>query len=197
MYVLYCIFQTFALAGLAAGVTEAVVVNPFEVVKVRLQSDRNPHAQRTSAWVVTRQIVSESGFGFRGLNLGLTATCLRNGSFNMIYFGFFYSVKPLLPPSDDERIEVCKKLALGFAGGIFGSMFNLPFDVAKSRIQRGLAPDKYKTTFGTMAVVLREEGFRALYNGLLPKCLRFGPGGAIMLTVYEYVYDFLKLKFPD
>jgi hypothetical protein len=29
------------MAGLFAGLTEAVVVNPFEVVKVRLQTDQS------------------------------------------------------------------------------------------------------------------------------------------------------------
>ena len=33
--------------------------------------------------------------------------------------------------------------------------------------------------------------FRALYKGLLPKVLRLGPGGAIMLVVYDYMYNFL------
>lgn len=28
------------MAGLCAGLTEAVVINPFEVVKVRLQAER-------------------------------------------------------------------------------------------------------------------------------------------------------------
>ncbi len=37
--------QSFALAGLAAGLTEAVVVNPFEVVKVRLQTDQRQFSQ--------------------------------------------------------------------------------------------------------------------------------------------------------
>lgn len=35
----------------------------------------------------------------------------------------------------------------------------------------------------------------ALYKGLLPKVLRLGPGGAIMLVVYEYAYNFLEEKF--
>lgn len=39
--------------------------------------------------------------------------------------------------------------------------------------------------------------FRALYKGLLPKVLRLGPGGAIMLVVYDYVYNFLENKFQD
>ena len=35
-----CVFvQTYSLAGLGAGVTEAIIVNPFEVVKVGKRSE--------------------------------------------------------------------------------------------------------------------------------------------------------------
>lgn len=43
-----------------------------------------------------------------------------------------------------------------------------------------------------MILVAREEGFAALYKGLLPKVMRLGPGGAIMLIVYEYTYEYLQ-----
>lgn len=89
--------QTFALAGLGAGITEAILVNPFEVVKVTLQSNKALAAQVPSTWSVTRQIVRESGLGSRGLNKGLTATIARNGVFNMVYFGFYHSVKGHFP----------------------------------------------------------------------------------------------------
>lgn len=51
---------------------------------------------------------------------------------------------------------------------------------------------KYRTTIASMILVAREEGFAALYKGLLPKVMRLGPGGAIMLLVYEYTYEYLK-----
>lgn len=35
----------------------------------------------------------------------------------------------------------------------------------------------------------------ALYKGLLPKILRLGPGGAIMLVVYDYMSEFLSEQF--
>lgn len=89
--------QTFSLAGLGAGITEAILVNPFEVVKVTLQSNKSISAQLPSTWYVTRQIVREHGFGSRGLNKGLTATIARNGIFNMVYFGFYHSVKGYIP----------------------------------------------------------------------------------------------------
>lgn len=46
-----------------------------------------------------------------------------------------------------------------------------------------------------MVLVGRQEGFGALYKGLLPKVMRLGPGGAIMLLVYEYAYEYLQERF--
>lgn len=82
--------------------------------------------------------------------------------------------------------------------GVIGCVANIPFDVAKSRIQ-GPQPVpgqvKYRGTFSSMAIVAREEGFLALYKGLVPKVMRLGPGGAIMLVVFEYAYNYLEARF--
>ncbi|KAJ8719376.1 hypothetical protein PYW08_011551 [Mythimna loreyi] len=189
---------TFALAGLGAGVTEAILVNPFEVVKVTLMSNKAKSKEVPSTWTVTREIVRQNGLGRRGLNKGLTATIARNGVFNMVYFGFYHSVKGFVPEYQDPLLEFTRKLAIGFASGVLGSCINIPFDVAKSRIQ-GPQPQpgiiKYSSTTGAIQLVYKEEGFRALYKGLLPKVMRLGPGGAIMLVVYDYVYHFLEKKF--
>ncbi|CAH2041709.1 unnamed protein product, partial [Iphiclides podalirius] len=191
---------TFSLAGLGAGITEAILVNPFEVVKVTLQSNKALASQVPSTWSVTRQIVRDNGLGSKGLNKGLSATMARNGIFNMVYFGFYHSIKGYLPEYEEPILEFGRKIAIGFTSGVLGSCVNIPFDVAKSRIQ-GPQPlegsIKYRTTLGTINTVYREEGFRALYKGLLPKVLRLGPGGAIMLVVYDYVFNFLENKFQD
>jgi len=50
-------FQTFSLAGLGAGITEAILVNPFEVVKVTMQVNRAQSKDAPSTWKVTREIV--------------------------------------------------------------------------------------------------------------------------------------------
>merc|ERR1719464_1077876 len=71
---------TYSLAGLGAGVTEAIIVNPFEVVKVRLQSNRAHQSMAPSTWSVAREIVKEDGFGRNGLlGKGITGTMARNG----------------------------------------------------------------------------------------------------------------------
>ncbi|XP_060118721.1 mitochondrial 2-oxodicarboxylate carrier isoform X3 [Heteronotia binoei] len=130
----------FAVAGLGSGLTEAVVVNPFEVVKVGLQANRDAFAQ-------------------------------------------------------DPALEFLRKFAIGLVSGTIASVINIPFDVAKSRIQ-GPQPVpgeiKYRTCFKTMETVYKEEGFLALYKGLVPKIMRLGPGGAVMLLVYEYAYGWFQ-----
>ena len=66
---------------------------------------------------------------------GITGTMCRNGFFNMIYFGFYFSVKDLVPTPEDATADFLRKFAIGLAAGTFASCFNIPFDVAKSRIQ--------------------------------------------------------------
>uniref|UniRef100_A0A8C4TRU2 Mitochondrial 2-oxodicarboxylate carrier n=1 Tax=Falco tinnunculus TaxID=100819 RepID=A0A8C4TRU2_FALTI len=169
----------FAVAGLGSGLTEAVVVNPFEVVKVTLQANRNAIVEQPSSFAQARQIIKTNGLGFQGLNKGLTATLGRHGVFNMVYFGFYFNVKKILPVNKDPNLEFLRKFGIGLVSGTIASIINIPFDVAKSRIQ-GPQPVpgeiKYRTCFKTMATVYKEEGFLALYKGLVPKIMRLGPG---------------------
>jgi len=74
-----------------------------------------------------------------------------------------------------------------------GTVINTPFDVVKSRIQnspRTTSPSKYNWSIPSLFIVAREEGFWALYKGSVPKVLRLGPGGGILLVVYNALMDF-------
>jgi solute carrier family 25 2-oxodicarboxylate transporter 21 len=63
----------------------------------------------------------------------------------------------------------------------------------KSRVQNQIsAPFKYGWTLPACATIVKEEGVRALYKGFLPKVLRLGPGGGILLVVFESVSDFIR-----
>lgn len=60
-----------------------------------------------------------------------------------------------------HSLEIGRKLLIGFVSGTIASCVNIPFDVAKSRIQ-GPQPVpgeiKYRTCFKTIATVYKEEG---------------------------------------
>ena len=53
------------------------------------------------------------------------------------------------------------RLLVGFLAGSLASTVNIPFDVAKSRIQGPQPvghPNKYRTALRTVALVYKEEG---------------------------------------
>lgn len=58
-------------------------------------------------------------------------------------------------------MEFFRVFGIGFASGTLAACVNIPFDVAKSRIQ-GPQPQnnvvKYKTTLGSITTVYMEEG---------------------------------------
>ncbi|CAJ0935598.1 unnamed protein product, partial [Mesorhabditis belari] len=188
---------TLSLAGLCSGMTEAVVVCPFETVKVRLQSMKNANPKEVpTSMELAREIIRAEGMGTKGIFRGLTSTVARNGTWNMVYFGLYHNVKVYIPDAKESAsLNLTYRILLGFIAGSLASVVNIPFDVAKSRIQ-GPQPipgsRKYHGCLQSMGLVYKEEGFFALYKGLLPKIMRLGPGGAIMLVVYDEVYKYLK-----
>lgn len=187
-----------SLAGLFSGLTEALIVNPFEVVKVRLQTDQQKFTVQKSSFETAKQIYNEGGLGLNGLNRGLTSTLLRHGIWNMVYFGFYHNIKPYIPKTTNKTSEYGYRISAGFVAGVLASSINIPFDVAKSRIQGYLpenTPRRYKTCVQTILLVKNEEGIKALYKGLAAKLLRFGPGGAIMIVAYEEIYKYLRQNY--
>lgn len=187
--------QLTVLTGATAGATEALVVVPFELVKIRLQ-DRAQAAKYNGALDVVRKVVAEEGV--LALYQGLESTVWRHAWWNSGYFGCIYQVRALLPanPTKDKTTQMRNDLISGSVGGTVGTILNTPFDVVKSRIQNSPrvagSVAKYNWAYPALATVAREEGFGALYKGFVPKVMRLGPGGGILLVVFTGMMDFFR-----
>ncbi|CAD0114645.1 unnamed protein product [Aureobasidium uvarum] len=166
------------LTGATAGATEAFVVVPFELVKIHC----------------VRKVVQQEGV--LTLYQGLESTMWRHILWNAGYFGCIFQVRELLPKADNKKSQILNDLTSGAVGGTVGTILNTPMDVVKSRIQNsprvpGGVP-KYNWAWPALGTVYKEEGFSALYKGFLPKVLRLGPGGGILLVVFTGVMDFFR-----
>lgn len=173
------------LTGATAGATELFVVVPFELIKIKLQ-DRT--SKFNGMGEVARHIVREHGL--LGLYKGLELTMWRHVLWNAGYFGCIFQVRQLMPKPKSLTEKTIVDLTCGTVGGTFGTALNTPFDVVKLRIQAGLT--RYVWTLPLLVTVAKEEGFAALYKGFIPKVLRLGPGGGILLVVFTTCMDFFR-----
>ncbi|TAQ87185.1 hypothetical protein B7494_g4499 [Chlorociboria aeruginascens] len=166
------------LTGASAGATEAFVVVPFELIKIRLQDRASAGKYTGMIDCVVKTVRTE---GPLALYNGLESTMWRHILWNAGYFGCIFQVRALLPKADNKTTQMGYDMLSGATGGTVGTILNTPMDVVKSRIQNspkiaGSIP-KYNWAWPATVTVFREEGFSALYKGFLPKVLRLGPGG--------------------
>jgi solute carrier family 25 citrate transporter 1 len=190
------------LAGLLAGLTEAVVVvTPAEVCKIRLQShDKYKNVVQTAALIVKEE-------GPSALYKGVVPTMIRNGSNVAVNFTAFDWGKrwvlewkrsnlerdPGVMLAADIRLDQWQTLLVGGLAGGVGPLVNNPLDVVKTRMQKqvvhpGQEP-KYNGLLRSCVIIAKEEGTRALWKGITPRLMRLMPGQAITFTTYEAVTE--------
>lgn len=190
--------QLSILTGASAGATEAFVVVPFELIKIRMQ-DRASAGKYSG--IVDCLVKTVKAEGPLALYNGLESTLWRHILWNAGYFGIIFQARGLLPKAEEKKQQIRNDIVAGTIGGTVGTILNTPMDVVKSRIQNspkiaGSVP-KYNWAWPAVGTVLREEGFAALYKGFLPKVLRLGPGGGILLVVFTGVMDFFRTMRGD
>ncbi|KAK4178154.1 putative succinate/fumarate mitochondrial transporter [Triangularia setosa] len=201
--------QALFLAGLSAGVTEAVaVVTPMEVIKIRLQAQHHSMADpldvpkyRNAAHALYT-VVKEEGFG--ALYRGVSLTALRQGSNQAVNFTAYTYFKEWLyqwqPEHLGGNLPSYQTTLIGLVSGAMGPLSNAPIDTIKTRLQ------KMKAEPGTSALqritkiageMFKQEGFHAFYKGITPRIMRVAPGQAVTFTVYEYLKEKLEKSGPS
>ncbi|KAH8429425.1 putative succinate:fumarate antiporter (Acr1) [Aspergillus melleus] len=187
------------LAGLAAGVTEAVaVVNPMEVVKIRLQAQHHSLAdpldtpKYRSAPHALFTVIKEEGFStlYRGVSL----TALRQGTNQAANFTAYTELKAALqkyqPEYSNTQLPSYQTTLIGLISGAVGPFSNAPIDTIKTRLQKTRAEPGQSAVSRIMVIgkdMFKQEGARAFYKGITPRVMRVAPGQAVTFTVYEFL----------
>ncbi|GAA5981177.1 hypothetical protein JCM11641_003136 [Rhodosporidiobolus odoratus] len=187
------------LAGLGAGITEAVVVVcPMEVVKIRLQaqihsmSDPLDIPKYRNAAHALFVILREEGP--KTLWRGVALTAARQATNQAANFTAYTELKRALqkyqPQYPEGALPAWQTSIIGLISGAIGPFTNAPIDTIKTRIQRATAlkGETAWTRFLTVTKqMFREEGPSAFYKGITPRVARVAPGQAVVFTVYERV----------
>ncbi|OGE49222.1 hypothetical protein PENARI_c022G09396 [Penicillium arizonense] len=166
--------------GGLAGMTATAVIQPVDMVKVRLQlaGEGARTGPRPSALGITRDIIASG----KALDLytGLSAGLLRQAVYTTARLGFFDTFITRLntrAEAQNRRITFAERAAAGLSAGGIAAMIGNPADLALVRMQSdGLKPAEaranYRSVFDALFRIARGEGIGALWAGAFPTVVR-------------------------
>lgn len=90
-----------------------------------------------------------------------------------------------------QILESAHHFGLGSVAGAFGAFMVYPIDLVKTRMQNQrssrVGEMLYKNSWDCATKVVKNEGFKGLYSGVLPQLIGVAPEKAIKLTVNDMV----------
>ncbi|WEW56335.1 hypothetical protein PRK78_001778 [Emydomyces testavorans] len=169
-----------ALAGAGGGILSMILTYPLITLSTRAQVE-SKRAQSTSIDAVRHIIKRE---GIKGLYAGLESALFGISITNFVYYYWYEWTRAAFEKAAQKAGRVSKKLTTAesmIAGAIAGSatvlitnpiwVVNTRMTARKSEAEEALPGTpikKPKTTLGTLMDLLRKEGPKALFSGVLP-----------------------------
>ncbi|XP_007503915.1 mitochondrial glutamate carrier 2 isoform X2 [Monodelphis domestica] len=197
------------LAGCGAGICQAVITSPMEMLKIQLQDAgrlaMNQQRSFTSAASLIRPYITGSisttkhpsaivitwevyrAQGLRGLYRGFGATLMRDIPFSVIYFPLFANLNNLGLNEATGKASFIFSFASGCLAGSVAAIVVTPFDVLKTRIQtlrKSLGDENYNGIVDCARKIWTQEGPAAFMKGAGCRALVIAPLFGIAQAVY-------------
>eukprot|EP00897_Mesotaenium_endlicherianum_P004328 jgi/Mesen1/3923/ME000209S02935 len=181
------------VAGGGAGCTAASLTYPLDLVRTRLAAQRSSRYYRGIFGTLSTIARDE---GIRGLYKGMGATLLGVGPNIAINFCVYETLKSQWLLASPHMPAPLIILGCGSLAGICSSTATFPLDLVRRRMQlegAGGRPRVYTSGIaGTFMHIVRNEGWRALYRGIVPEYIKVVPGVSIAFMTYEAMKRYLR-----
>lgn len=177
-----------AAAGSVAGLATVTFSHPLDVVRTRFQVNdgRNPHLP---SYKNTRQALFTiaRSEGLRGLYAGFYPAVLGSTISWGLYFYFYSKAKQRYLKNRDKLSPGLHLASAAEAGGLVCVLTN-PVWLVKTRLQLQTPEHQTRLYSGfhdALKTVVKDEGWKALYKGIVPGLFLQVSHGAIQFTAYE------------
>lgn len=188
------------ISGLVAGACSTSVCHPFDLIKAQLQIDTcsNGHFVNEGAKIrsaISSLVASESKSPrwrnlYRGFRANLVANTITWASYFAIYTRTKEAAGNFLLFVTGDRLNGGGIFVAATSAGFLTCLISNPLWSVKTRVF--LQPEKFSDGFVRPHLqVVKTEGPRALYRGLLPGILATSHGGLQFVA-----YELLKNAFP-
>ncbi|KAF6134475.1 hypothetical protein GIB67_034889 [Kingdonia uniflora] len=201
-------------AGACAGIIAMSATYPMDMVRGRItvQTNSSPYQYKGMVDALSTVLREE---GFRALYKGWLPSVIGVVPYVGLNFAVYESLKDWLIKTrpfglvEDTDLSVTTRLACGAAAGTVGQTVAYPLDVIRRRMQMvgwnhassvvtggggGKVEVQYTGMVDAFRKTVRNEGFGALYKGLVPNSVKVVPSIAIAFVTYEVVKDVLGVE---
>eukprot|EP00899_Mesostigma_viride_P024291 jgi/Mesvir1/5046/Mv02247-RA.1 len=183
------------VAGGCAGITAATVAYPLDLVRTRLASQTTLIYYKGIRHALATIVRDE---GLRGLYKGLGATLVGVGPNLAINFSVYESLKKEWLYLAPHASTVAVSLTCGSVAGIISSSATFPLDLVRRRMQlEGAAGAAAKYKGGMLSIflfILKQDGVRGLYRGIITEYSKVIPGVSIAFCTYEVLKNFFDIS---
>ncbi|KAK9708497.1 hypothetical protein K7432_009594 [Basidiobolus ranarum] len=181
--------------GGAAAMWSTVCTHPFDLVKVRLQTNEG----RANVGAVSTIINTVKKEGPLALYNGLSGSLFRQATYSTTRFGIYDILKREIA-NDDGTVPVWKTIIASMISGCIGGVVGNPGDVLTIRMANdGKLPlelrRNYKHCFDGLYKIGRDEGLSGLFRGVGPNTVRAIFMTSSQLASYDQFKHILLHKF--
>ncbi|CAK7567378.1 MAG: mitochondrial thiamine pyrophosphate transporter [Sporothrix epigloea] len=197
------------VAGASAGAAATAATYPLDLLRTRFAAQGTDRVY-SNLRAAVRDIARDEGMQgfFRGLGPALLQIAPYMGSF----FACYESLKPAMGYVAERFLDTtvgasaavgtgAGSAAAGVVAAVMAKTFVFPLDLVRKRIQvQGPTRSRYihknipvynSGVVRAIQTILRTEGVRGLYRGLVVSLVKAAPANAITVWTYERVLNFL------
>ncbi|KAL1989871.1 hypothetical protein VTN49DRAFT_7068 [Thermomyces lanuginosus] len=179
-----------ALSGASATIASDALMNPFDVIKQRMQAQGATH--KTIAQCARAVYRAE---GLQAFYVSYPTTLCMTVPFTATQFVAYESISKVMNPNKEyDPLTHC--VAGGLAGAVAAAV-TTPLDVIKTLLQtRGITQDPEARTarglFDAATIIQRKFGWTGFLRGIRPRIISTMPSTAICWTSYEMAKAYFK-----
>jgi len=176
--------------GGLAGAIANTICYPFDFARTRLASDLKKGGGQFKG-ITDCIMTTVRQQGITGLYTGWSVTVMGAFVYRAGQLGLFKQIQDMNPYKQDK----------GYLGGVSAFVavtvartaimpFNYPFDTVRRRMmlqsEKPVSERNYKGSIDCFVKILRKEGLKGMYKGMVPELFR-GVGGSLVIVCYDRI----------
>ena len=194
------------LAGAGAGMTATMATYPLDIMRTHFALRGNVKNLSTMSSFVTYTIKNQ---GFKGFYSGCTPALVGITPYMGLNFAIYETLKKFADRksngsnSQDSILQkIFRKGVCGAVAGGTSKFLVYPLDTIKKQMQMKVLQTTvdgctkfpvYRNMYDCFTTILRREGMKGFYKGIVPTTLKSVFATAVTFAAYESAKDFIEL----